>query len=68
MSEYLAVLFCSAPNNTNNIPPYDITEAAENNERGGDDVYQGICGVIAKTVFSNNINTSIAKGRNRIEY
>ena len=68
MSEYPAVLMRTALDYTEHIPPNDIAKSAEDDESGGDDVDQGMCGVIAKAVFRNDVNTGIAKGGNGIEY
>ena len=61
MPKYPAVLWRTALDNTKHIPPYDIPETAENDERTGDGIDQRIGGVIAKAVFGNNVNACVAK-------
>ena len=64
MSEYSAVLWRTALDNTNHVPPHDITETTKNDECGGDDIDQGIGCVIAKAVFRDNINAGITESGN----
>ena len=51
-----------------NVPPDDESQAAQNNQKRGYRIDQRVCGVVTKTVFRKDIHACIAKGGNGVEY
>ena len=47
--------------NSENVPPNDITDTSKDDQDTGDDIDDRIDYVIAKTVFGNDIDTGITE-------
>ena len=62
MTEGFYILTSVALNNSDYIPPYYIADAAEDNQDRRSEVYNRICGVVAKATLAYYVNACVTKG------